>query len=55
VRVAQEAINKPGMKKNINSAHSRSWSALREVASSSVNALKEKNEDNSSKHVYICT
>ena len=30
VRVAQEAINNPGMKKNINSAHSRSCSALRE-------------------------
>jgi hypothetical protein len=55
VRVAQEAINSPGMKKNMKSAQSRCFSALRCEVTGITSHPARKREDNTSKHVYICT
>ena len=55
VRVAQEAINKPGKKKNIKSAHIRSCRALREVNVVIHSRRVGKCADNTNKTVYICT
>ncbi|MNR38629.1 hypothetical protein D3C85_1567470 [compost metagenome] len=55
VRVAQDAISNPGIKKNINSAHRRRCRALRGEINVIEKHQKYNNSDNTNKFVYICT